>query len=60
MSVSIFLHLDKGIILISDVFQKNQCLVLAEIKVCQDVDCIVGKRGVRMSQIMYNMCGNEG
>ena len=60
MSVSIFLHIDTGVILICDTFQENQCLVLAEMKVCQDLDYIVGKQGVRMSQIMYNMCGNEG
>ena len=49
MSVTVYLHVDTGVILIGDVIQENQCLALAGIKGCQVTDGIVGKCGIRIS-----------
>ena len=59
--MSVFLHIDIGIILIGDAIQANQFLVLAEIKGCQVRDWIIGKNGIRMSRLVqHSTCVNEG
>ena len=42
MSVGVFLRVDKGVILIGDAMQANQCPALAQIKGCQVRDRLWG------------------
>ena len=46
-------------LIIGDAIQANKCLTLAKIKGCRVRDWIVGKRGIRISRILYSTCVNE-
>ena len=55
-----FLHTDAGVILIGEAIQAYKCLVLEEIKGCQVIYCIVGKRVNIISRFLYSTCANNG
>ena len=55
----VFLCINTGVVFISGAIQANQLSGFSKIKVCQVINWIVEKGGIRISQIVYTTYVND-